>query len=319
MRLSPVLLALAAASLAKAADFSHEVVPILRKHCADCHTGDKKKGGLSMNTRAELLEGSEDGPVVKPGDLASHLLAVVVSKDKDERMPPKGPGLSEAEAAKLREWVAEGMKWDEGFAFKKPAYEPPLRPRVPALPAAAEGRSHPVDRVLDAWTAKAGLPRPAPASDAAFLRRAQLDLIGLLPTPEETAAFLADPAPDKRERLVRRLLARDVDYADHWMSFWNDLLRNDYAGTGYIDGGRKQITGWLYASLVNNKPYDVFVRELVAPSPSRADVQPIARVATLRFFDLHLKRDAGAARALSQGGLLPYLRGAVDGLTVLAK
>lgn len=59
--------------------------------------------------------------------------------------------------------------------------------------------------------------------------------------------------------------------------------------------------------------------ELVAPSPSRADVQPIARVATLRFFDLHLKRDAGAARALSQGGLLPYLRGAVDGLTVLAK
>ncbi len=267
MRLSPVLLALAAASLAKAADFSHEVVPILRKHCAECHTGDKKKGGLSMNTRAELLEGSEDGPVVKPGDLASHLLAVVVSKDKDERMPPKGPGLSEAEAAKLREWVAEGMKWDEGFAFKKPAYEPPLRPRVPVLPAAAEGRSHPVDRVLDAWTAKAGLPRPAPASDAAFLRRAQLDLIGLLPTPEETAAFLADPAPDKRERLVRRLLARDVDYADHWMSFWNDLLRNDYAGTGYIDGGRKQITGWLYASLVNNKPYDVFVRELVVPSP----------------------------------------------------
>ncbi|MFM9000234.1 MAG: DUF1549 domain-containing protein, partial [Opitutia bacterium] len=100
-----------------------------------------------------------------------------------------------------------------------------------------------------------------------FLRRAHLDLIGLLPTPEETAAFLADSAPDKRERLVRRLLSRDVDYADHWMSFWNDLLRNDYAGTGYIDGGRKQITGWLYAALVNNKPYDAFVRELVAPTP----------------------------------------------------
>ncbi len=267
MRSAPFLLAFAAAAAAEAADFSHEIVPILRKHCAECHTGDKKKGGLSMNTRADLIEGSEDGPVVKPGDLASRMLAVVVSADKDERMPPKGPGLSEAEVAKLRSWVADGLKWDEGFAFKKPAYEPPLKPRTPELPAAVEGRAHPVDRVLDAWTAKAGLARPAPASDSAFLRRAHLDLIGLLPTPEETAAFLADAAPDKRERLVRRLLARDVDYADHWMSFWNDLLRNDYAGTGYIDGGRKQITGWLYASLVNNRPYDAFVRELIAPTP----------------------------------------------------
>jgi len=65
---------------------------------------------------------------------------------------------------------------------------------------------------------------------------------------------------------VRALLARNVDYADHWMVFWNDLLRNDYAGTGYIDGGRKQITNWLYVSLLANKPYDQFTRELVAPS-----------------------------------------------------
>ena len=51
------------------------------------------------------------------------------------------------------------------------------------------------------------------------------------------------------------------------MTFWNDLLRNDYAGTGYIDGGRKQITGWLYQALIDNKPYDRFVRELISPSP----------------------------------------------------
>ena len=44
-------------------------------------------------------------------------------------------------------------------------------------------------------------------------------------------------------------------------------MRNDYAGTGYIDGGRKAITDWLYKSLVNNKPYDQFVRELIDPSP----------------------------------------------------
>ncbi|MEY4403420.1 MAG: hypothetical protein RIR91_1455, partial [Verrucomicrobiota bacterium] len=76
----------------------------------------------------------------------------------------------------------------------------------------------------------------------------------------------ADRSPDKRTKLVQALLARNVDYADHWMAFWNDLLRNDYAGTGYIDGGRKQITGWLYTSLLENKPYDVFVRELIAPT-----------------------------------------------------
>ncbi len=61
------------------------------------------------------------------------------------------------------------------------------------------------------------------------------------------------------------MLARDTDYAEHWLSFWNDLLRNDYQGTGYIDGGRKPVTTWLYKALVSNKPYDEFARELLAP------------------------------------------------------
>jgi hypothetical protein len=60
-------------------------------------------------------------------------------------------------------------------------------------------------------------------------------------------------------------LGRDVDYGEHWMTFWNDLLRNDYAGTGFITGGRKQISKWLYEALVTNMPYDLFARELIAP------------------------------------------------------
>jgi hypothetical protein len=252
---------------ASAVDFAHEVVPVLRKHCGECHTGDKKKGGFSMNTRAAFLEGGENGAVLVPGSAdRSKLLEVVTTEDADLRMPPKGERLSPAEVSVLRAWVAAGAAWTEGFAFKQPAYEAPLRPRRPELPPVQGGRAHPIDRVLDAWTSARRMPSPAPASDAAFLRRAHLDLIGLLPTDAEAAAFAADQRPDKRARLVDSLLARDIDYADHWMVFWNDLLRNDYAGTGYIDGGRKQISVWLYESLLSNKPYDQFTRELVAPS-----------------------------------------------------
>jgi hypothetical protein len=94
-----------------------------------------------------------------------------------------------------------------------------------------------------------------------------LDLIGLLPTPEELSAFEQDTRPEKRRLLVEKLLADRRNYADHWLTFWNDALRNAYRGTGFIDGGRKQITDWLYAALYDNKPYDRFVRELISAAP----------------------------------------------------
>ena len=99
--------------------------------------------------------------------------------------------------------------------------------------------------------------------DRIFARRVYLDTIGLLPPPDDLNSFAIDPSPDKREQLVHRLLSDDRRYAEHWLSFWNDLLRNDYKGTGYIDGGRTQITKWLFNALKTNMPYDQFVRELV--------------------------------------------------------
>lgn len=249
-----------------AVDFSHEVVPVLKKHCAECHAGDKKKGGFSFNTREALMEGGENGAVVVAGKAEkSRLIEVILSQDTDEQMPPKGPRLSPAEVEVLRRWVAEDLPWQEGFAFQKPAYEPPLAPREPVLPPAVDGRTHPVDRVLDAWLAKVKRARPAPLDDAAFLRRVSLDLTGLLPTVEETRAFLADASPEKRAVKIRALLADETRYAEHWLTFWNDLLRNDYGGTGFITGGRRQISGWLYRALVDNMPADQFVRELIAP------------------------------------------------------
>jgi len=111
--------------------------------------------------------------------------------------------------------------------------------------------------VLKAWIDQ---DLPEALDDAAFLRRVYLDLVGQLPTPAEQVAFLKDSPKDRRAAVIKRLLAELRPYAEHWLTFWNDALRNDYAGTGYIDGGRKQISAWLYQSLLDNKPYDQFAR-----------------------------------------------------------
>ncbi|MGN6543876.1 MAG: DUF1549 domain-containing protein, partial [Aureliella sp.] len=247
-------------------DFAHEIVPLLKKHCAECHAGESKKGGFSFNTRADLLEGSENGPVVELGKAAESRLVDVVSSDAEgERMPPEGPRLTDAEVELLKRWIDGGAAWEDGFAFQAAAYEPPLRPRRPELPPAHDGRTQPIDRIIDSYLAEHKLPRPAAIDDAAFARRASLDLTGLLPETDKLNAFLKDQRPDKRSRYIDALLADDMAYAEHWLTFWNDLLRNDYDGTGFITGGRKQISTWLYDSLIHNKPYDQFVRELIAP------------------------------------------------------
>jgi mono/diheme cytochrome c family protein len=253
---------------AKPVDFAHEIVPVLRKHCAECHAGGQRKGGLSINSRASFLKGGDSGPAAVAGKAAaSEFLARVRATDAETRMPPEGPRLTAVEIAVLDRWVEAGLPWEEGFTFGNRGYEPPLAPRRPALPDAVDGRDHPIDRILDADLAKRGGERPAGVDDATFARRVHLDLTGLLPAPETLADFLANRSPDRRKQLIATLLADDVAYAEHWLTFWNDLLRNDYTGTGFITGGRKQISAWLYRSLVENKPYDQFARELIAPSP----------------------------------------------------
>ncbi len=249
-----------------AVDFSHQIVPLLKKHCAECHAGEKKKGGFSFNTRETLLEGSENGPVITRGFAdKSHLIEVILSTDSDDQMPPKGERLSSSEITLLKSWIAEDLPWEKGYAFKKPSYEPTLKPRRPELPAVVNGRANPIDRILDKHLADHHQEPPATINDATFARRVHLDLIGLLPEPTALQKFITDQAPDKRAKLISSLLHDDLAYAEHWLTFWNDLLRNDYGGTGFITGGRKQISKWLYDALVTNKPADQMARELIAP------------------------------------------------------
>ena len=183
----------------KAIDFAHEIVPILRKHCAECHAGDNRKGSFSINTRSEVLKGSENGPVLDIGKAdASRLVELVLSEAEDERMPPEGKRLEKNEVDLLKRWIDGGMAWDDGFAFKAPAYEPPLKPRKPELPAARDGRTHPIDRIIDGYLAASELKTPDPISDPVFARRASLDLIGLLPETSSVAAFLVDDGAKRR-------------------------------------------------------------------------------------------------------------------------
>ncbi|MGI9242536.1 MAG: DUF1549 domain-containing protein [Verrucomicrobiales bacterium] len=245
-------------------DFAHEVLPILNAHCIECHSNGKYKGGFSLDTREAVLESEA---VIVGNAEESHLAKLLVAADPDDRMPQRADALTAEQVTVLRRWIDEGVAWEPGFTFREKTWTPPLAPRRPDLPPALPEGENPIDRIVRAYFEANQIDPPAPISDASFLRRAYLDLLGVLPPIDELQAFGNASSPQgKRGKKVAELLGRQIDYADHWMTFWNDLLRNDYAGTGFIDGGRKQITGWLYQALLDNRPYDQFVRELMAPT-----------------------------------------------------
>ncbi|HXJ60670.1 MAG TPA: DUF1553 domain-containing protein [Verrucomicrobiae bacterium] len=97
-------------------------------------------------------------------------------------------------------------------------------------------------------------------TDAEFLRRAKLDAVGLLPTAEEVRAFLADPAPDKRRRVIKQLVDEPA-YADYWANKWADLLRPnpDRVGVKSVF----TLDQWLRECFRRNEPYDEFVRDIL--------------------------------------------------------
>ena len=242
--------------------FEQDIHPLLASRCFACHGGDRAQGRFSMATREAILDGGASGSAVELGDSAkSYLIELVAGLDPDLPMPPDGPPLSDEEVGKLRRWIDDGLPWE--FSYGAPGIHSPTELRKVEAPRIY---GHPVDLLLTSYFREYGLARPEPIDDRAFIRRASLDVIGLLPTPEQVAAFESDPDPDKRAKLIRTLLDDDIAYAEHWMTFWNDALRNDYVGTGYIDGGRSQITQWLWGALASNMPYDKFTRGLVNPS-----------------------------------------------------
>ncbi|WP_425542794.1 DUF1549 domain-containing protein [Algoriphagus jejuensis] len=241
---------------------------VFAHNCYKCHSGSKIEGELRLDEKEFVFAGGENGKVIVPGNpTESDLIRrISLSKNHDDVMPSKGKLLSKEEIKLLTLWIEKGAPWPDGVAQQSIYRVADLAPRTPDLPPSRPGLENPIDRWVDQYFQQNELEWSAKVDDRTYLRRIYLDVIGLLPSPQELADFERDPNPNKRELWLENLLGRKDDFAQHWLTFWNDLLRNDYTGTGYITKGRFAITDWLYTSIRDNKPYDQLVKELLNPN-----------------------------------------------------
>jgi hypothetical protein len=119
-----------------------------------------------------------------------------------------------------------------------------------------------------------GMPPSEVCDDATFLRRASIDIAGRLPTADETAQFLADQNPAKRDQWIDRLL-ESPGYAEYFANKWGALLRNKRNAPTHSHG-TYAFYDWIRDSLLANKPYDQFVREILTASGEIGQNPPVA-------------------------------------------
>lgn len=131
-----------------------------------------------------------------------------------------------------------------------------------------------VDQLVFANLQEIGVPPSPLCDDATFLRRVSLDIAGRLPDQDETAAFLTDTTPDKRELLIDALL-RSPDYADYFANKWTALLKNRRDDASDITSNFA-FHAWIRDSLLANTPYDQLVRELLAATGTIIGNPPVA-------------------------------------------
>jgi hypothetical protein len=267
-------------------DFARDIRPLLSQHCWSCHGEKKQESGLRLDRKASALHGGDDGKVLVVGKSAeSRLIKYVAGLDAEHRMPPEGEGelLSAASVGLLRAWIDQGLHWPASaeVAAKTThwAYQPIRRVAPPDVKPADWGRSA-IDRFILAELGKHGM-QPSPEADRpALIRRLYLDLLGLLPPPEEVAAFANDARPDAYERLVDRLLA-SPHFGERWGRHWLDMAR--YADSdGYEkDNPRPDAfrwRDWVIEAINADMPFDQFTVEQLAGDllPSASPYQKLA-------------------------------------------
>jgi hypothetical protein len=253
-----------------AIDFNTQVKPIFNKKCIVCHGGVKQKAGFSLLFREQALGNTESGkPAIIPGKPGeSELVKRITETDPDERMPYKHEPLSKTEINILKQWIKEGAKWGEHWAYV------PVKPEE--VPDYNNKRiKNDIDRFIYKKLKEEKLSFSAEADKATLLRRVSLDLTGLPPAETTAKKFLNDNSDKAYENLVDDLLA-SLRYGERWTSLWLDLAR--YGDTkGYeSDQGRTiwKYRDWLINSFNADKPYNDFLSEQLAgdlmPNPDDA-------------------------------------------------
>ena len=245
--------------------FNETIQPILSENCYACHGLDStaRKAGLRLD-RADFAYAPHEksGPAIIPGKPdKSPLIQRIESKDPKQRMPPEEAHrtLKPEQIALLREWVKEGAHYEPHWAF--------VAPRQPAIPATKDRQwpRNAIDHFILSRLEKEGL-KPSPEADKrSLIRRVTYDLIGLPPTPQEVAAFVADKSPNAYEKVVDRLLA-SPRYGEHRAHYWLDVARYGDTHGLHVDNFRSI---WPYRDYVinaynENKPFNRFVREQIA-------------------------------------------------------
>jgi hypothetical protein len=254
-------------------DFNRDIRPILSDKCFACHGPDAPAKRIKLRLDSEAAALAELGRgrrAIVPGHTEqSELVHRITAEDELERMPPVSSGrrLSPREIELLTEWIRQGAKWGQHWA-----YVAPTRPPLPQVKDAAWPKNA-IDYFVLAKLEREGL-QPSPAADrATLLRRVTFDLTGLPPTLKELDDFLNDPSPDAYEKVVDRLLA-SPRYGERMAFRWLDAAR--YADTnGYqIDGERSmwRWRDWVIEAFNANKPFDQFTVEQLAgdllPNPT---------------------------------------------------
>ncbi len=275
--------------------FEKNVRPVLVANCYGCHSANanKVRGGLKLDTLADILAGGDTGPALVPGKPDESLLVQAVRyKNPETEMPPKGKLPADAIAA-LERWVAMGAPHPDALAAAgtpAPApkgidieagrsfwsYTAPVK-AAPPLVRNGQWVASPVDQFILAKVEEAGLS-PAPDADRrTLLRRLTFDLTGLPPTPEETEAFEKDRSPDAYEKVVDRLLA-SPHFGERWGRHWLDVAR--FAESSGKESNVVYPHAWRYrdyaiAAFNKDKPYDDFLREQIAGDllPAKDDDQ----------------------------------------------
>ena len=245
--------------------FNRDIRPIMSDTCFKCHGPDKSSRvmDLRLDIRDEALKPAVDGkvPIVPGKPDQSEIIRRIFATDSDI-MPPEyaHKTLTQAQKDTIRQWVAEGAKYEGHWSFQ-PIKRLPV-PEVAENPALIQ---NPIDAFILARLAKDGLQPSSEADRRTLIRRVTLDLTGLAPTVQEVQQFVNDKSPSAYGKLVDRLLA-SPRYAEQQTMHWLDAVR--YADSRGFHGDNPQ-PAWPYRDYVlkafrDNMAFDQFTREQVA-------------------------------------------------------